>query len=98
MNNFDQDVFDYTLEDLCVKVANVKSVKKCLPGRLSQTPTRTPCVHRFIVPVRGRLTRSLVAVEPRRPPMTDAGTETAFRLDQRKHFRKSKHLLRSEVN
>ena len=32
-----------------------------------------------------------------RPPMTDVGTETAFRLDQRKHFRKSKHLLRSEV-
>ena len=33
-----------------------------------------------------------------RPPMTDVGTETAFRLDQRKHFRKSKHLLRSEVS
>ena len=43
-------------------------------------------------------TRSLVAVKPRRPPMTDVGTETAFRLDQRKHFRKSNHLLRSEVN
>ena len=43
-------------------------------------------------------TTSLVAVEPRRPPMTDVGTETAFRLDQRKHFRKSKHLLSSEVN
>ena len=27
-----------------------------------------------------------------RPPMTDVGTETAFRLDQRKHFRKSKPL------
>ena len=37
-------------------------------------------------------------LEPRRPPMKDEGTETAFRLDQRKHFRKSKHLLRSEVN
>ena len=24
-----------------------------------------------------------------RPPMTDVGTETAFRLDQRKHFRTS---------
>ena len=23
-----------------------------------------------------------------RPPMTDVGTETAFRLDQRKHFRR----------
>ena len=44
------------------------------------------------------LTRMLVAVEPRRPPMTDLGTETAFRLDQRKHFRKSKHLLMSEVS
>ena len=32
------------------------------------------------------------------PPMTDVGTETAFRLDQRKHFRKSKHPLRSEVS
>ena len=30
--------------------------------------------------------------------MTDVGTETAFRLDQRKYFQKSKHLLRSEVN
>ena len=37
-----------------------------------------------------------------RPPLTDVGTEIAFRqsfrLDQRKHFRKSKHLLRSEVS
>ena len=44
------------------------------------------------------ITISLVAVEPRRPPLTDVGTETAFRLDQRKHFRKSKHFLRSEVS
>ena len=28
-----------------------------------------------------------------RPPMTDLGTETAFRLDQRKHFRNSRYLL-----
>ena len=34
------------------------------------------------------LTRSLVALEPRRCPMTDVGTETTFRLDQRKHFQK----------
>ena len=33
--------------------------------------------------------------ELHRPPMTDVGTETTFRLDQRKHFQKSKHLLRS---
>ena len=26
--------------------------------------------------------------------LTDVGTKTAFRLDQRKHFRKSKHLFR----
>ena len=45
-----------------------------------------------------KLTRVLVAVEPRRPPMTDLGTKTAFGLGQRKHFQKSKHLLRSEVS
>ena len=33
MSNFDQDVFDYALEDGCVKVANVKSVNKGSPGR-----------------------------------------------------------------
>ena len=38
-------------------------------------------------------TRPLVAVKPRRPPLTDVGTETAFRLDQRKHFRKSKLII-----
>ena len=46
----------------------------------------------------GQPTRELVALEPRRPPMTNVGTETAFRLDQRQHFQKSKHLLRSEVS
>ena len=40
------------------------------------------------------LTRTLAP----RPPMTDVGTETAFRLDQCKHFGKSKHLLRSKVS
>ena len=42
-------------------------------------------------------TRAAVALEPRRPPMTNVRTETAFRHDQRKHFRKSKPLLRLEV-
>ena len=28
VSNFDQDVFDYALEDACVKVANVKSGKE----------------------------------------------------------------------
>ena len=48
----------------------------------------------------GRLSanRGLVAVVPRRPPMTYVSTETAFRLDQHKHFQKNKHLLRSEVS
>ena len=46
MSNFDLDVFDNALEDACVKVANVKSIKECSPGvRIrSQEPTRTPCV------------------------------------------------------
>ena len=43
-------------------------------------------------------TRGLVALEPRRPPMTDEVTESAFQLDQRKHFQKSNLLLRSEVS
>ena len=37
---------------------------------------------------RGHLTRVLVAVEPHRPPMTNVGTETAFRLDHCKNFLK----------
>ena len=32
-------------------------------------------------------------VEPRRPPLTDVGTETTFRLDQRKHFQREKPSL-----
>ena len=46
----------------------------------------------------GTTTRALVAVEPRRPPVTNVGTETAFRHLQCKHCQKSKHLLRSEVS
>ena len=37
-------------------------------------------------------TRSLVAVEPRRPPKTNKDTETAFRHDHCKTYPKSKHL------
>ena len=44
------------------------------------------------------LTKSQGAVEPRRPPMTDVVTETTFRLDQRKHFQKSKHNLSPRVS
>ena len=43
-------------------------------------------------------TRALVAVEPRRPPTTNVGIETAFRRDQHQLFQKSKHPLRSEVS
>ena len=71
---------------------------------IRETPTIIDIIERHCLELvtaregRNDHTRSLVAVEPRRPPMTDVGNETAFRLDQRKHFRKSKHLLRSEVN
>ena len=33
MRKIDEYVIDYACEDACVKVANVKSVKKCLPGK-----------------------------------------------------------------
>ena len=39
-----------------------------------------------------------MAVEPHRPLMTNIGTETAFRHDHCKHFKKTKHLLESEVS
>ena len=44
-----------------------------------------------------KATRTLVAVEPRRPPVTEVGTDTVGH-DQRKHFHKSKHLFRSEFS
>ena len=40
----------------------------------------------------------LVAVEPRRRPMTNVAIKTAFRHDHCKHFQKTKHLLESEVS
>ena len=40
----------------------------------------------------------LVAVEPHRPPMSNVGTETAFRHNHCKHFQKRKHHLGSEVS
>ena len=55
VRKIDEYVIDYACEGACVKVANVMSVKKCLPGGCSQAPTRTPCVYRFIVPIRWRL-------------------------------------------
>ena len=45
----DDYVIDCTCEDAHVKVANVKSVKRCSPAAgPSQVPTRTPCVYRVI--------------------------------------------------
>ena len=41
---------------------------------------------------------ALVAMEPRRPPATNVGTETAFRRDHYNHFQESKRVLRSEVS
>ena len=43
VSNFDQDVFDYTLEDGCVKIANVKSVKKGSPGSRGEREDATKC-------------------------------------------------------
>ena len=34
MRKIDEYVIDYACEDACVKVANVKSVKKCSPGEV----------------------------------------------------------------
>ena len=42
VSNFDEAVIDCECDGTCVKVANVKSVKKCSAGEHSQTPTRTP--------------------------------------------------------
>ena len=50
VSEIDEDAFNCSHEDAfqCVKFPNVKSVKKCSPGQLSQTPESTPCVPRFI--------------------------------------------------
>ena len=40
----------------------------------------------------------LVVVEPHRPPMSNEGTETAFRHNHCKHFQKRKHHSGSEVS
>ena len=45
----------------------------------------------------GMSTRGTKHVKTRRPPMTNVGTETAFRHDNLQAFPKSKHLWRSEV-
>ena len=63
-------------------------ISLCLTERTSRT--RLEALPRFL--------QDRWSLGARRPPMKDKGTETAFRLDQCKHFRKSKHLLRSEVN
>ena len=86
----------------CVKRANVVlqvGLCKEIFAR-KHTATHKPTSAQPLIVTTMTRTRSLGAVEPRRPPMhmTDVGTGTAFRLDQRKHFRKSKHLLRSEVS
>ena len=58
-------------------------------------PTRTPtCIYsqRW---GRGRLTRSLVAVEPRRPPETNVDTKTAFRHD---HCKTRVHIQKVNIS
>ena len=48
MSNIDKDANDCACEDACVKVTNVKSVKKCSPGGRSQAAASTSCVSWFI--------------------------------------------------
>ena len=47
MRNIDEYVIDCTREDACVKVANVKSVKKGSPGRMGRErdATKSPQEH-----------------------------------------------------
>ena len=44
----DEYIIDHAWEDGCVKIANMKSVKKCSSGGRCHVPTRTPCVCRFL--------------------------------------------------
>ena len=100
----DEYVIDYACEDGCVNVKtwrrqrldDWKFARRVFPSEFPQEhPVCTDLLCRW---GEAMSTRTLVAVEPRRLLMTDVGTETAFRLDQRKQFQKSKHLLRSKVN
>ena len=75
-------------------------VKKSSPGS-----TQLPTSRHLLSPSQPLIVTSVTYIQQDRwslwnpmPPMTDVGTETAFRLDQRKHFQKSKHPLRSEVS
>ena len=43
VRKIDEYVIDYACEDACMKVANVKSVKKCLPGRHPQAQEHPVC-------------------------------------------------------
>ena len=77
---FSQILYECSLrhaKDPFVKVANVMSVKKCLPGECSQAPTRAPCVPRFNVSIRPHLL--LVCGVPR---------PTAWRGNNNKQFMK----------
>ena len=59
LRKIDEYVINYACEDACVKIENVKSVKKCSPGAgggggggCLQVPTEAPCMYRVILPIR----------------------------------------------
>ena len=58
-------------------------------------PLRGPWPTLSVVDHQAECTRALVAVEPRRPPTTNEGSQTSFRHDHCKHLQKSKHQQRS---
>ena len=70
MSNFDQDVIDYALEDACMKVANVKSVQKCSPGRRFKCPQEhTACTELLCRSCEVTSNKWRTRMEPRRPPV-----------------------------
>ena len=67
VRRYDEDLNDCACEDSFVKLANVKSVKKCSPGKHSETPTRTLCVSRYIASGEvkwGDVKQSISSAEP----------------------------------
>ena len=74
---------------------------KCTPGGRSQASAHKNILR---VPIslcwsgEGTPNKGHACMKPRRPAMTNAGNETAFRHYHLQAFPKSKHLLRSEVS
>ena len=78
----------------CVKLANVVLhvglYKEIFARKHTAIHKPTPAHSTHMTTMTHTHTSNKIACRSRapRPPMTDVGTETSFRLDQRKHFRK----------